>query len=166
MVIDMDLAGHDLAKRLVAIRECTEIRKTEEATVIEEMLDLVFMLPNRERERAWRILASARVFNAVLSNIQGIQQDLWFRGHPISTIVALGSLPDDHGIRLVALSAQNVLTIGITHSIELILDAPLCAAYRGVSRGSCPLRARGPSSPGCSPRAAGSRGRRDSRGSR
>ena len=167
MVIDMDLAERDLAKRLVAIRECTEIRKTEEATVIEEMLDLVFMLPNRERERAWRILASARVFNAVLSNIQGIQQDLWFRGHPISTIVALGSLPDDHGIRLVALSAQNVLTIGITHSIELILDVgPFVRGVQGVSRGSCPLRARGPSSPGCRPRAAGSRGRRDSRGSR
>jgi hypothetical protein len=82
MVIDMDLAEHDLAKRLVAIRECTEIRKTREATVIEEMLDVVFMLPNRERERAWRVLASARVFNAVLSNIQGIQQDLWFRGPP------------------------------------------------------------------------------------
>lgn len=133
MVIDMDLAERDLAKRLVAIRECTEIRKTREATVIEEMLDVVFMLPNRERERAWRVLASARVFNAVLSNIQGIQQDLWFRGHPISTIVALGSLPDDHGIRLVALSAQNVLTIGITHSIELILD--IGPFVRGVREG-------------------------------
>ena len=150
MVIDMDLAEHDLAKRLVAVRECTEIRKTREATVIEEMLDVVFMLPNRERERAWRVLASARVFNAVLSNIQGIQQDLWFRGHPIATIVALGSLPDDHGIRLVALSAQNVLTIGITHSIELILDiGPSSAACRRAWRGSRPLSPRGPSSPGC-----------------
>ena len=74
MVIDMDLAEHDLAKRLVAIRKYTEIRKTREATVIEEMLDVVFMLPNRERERAWRVLASARVFNAELSNIQGIQR--------------------------------------------------------------------------------------------
>ena len=91
------------------------------------------MLRNREREHAWRVLASARVFNAVLSNIQGIQQDVWFRGHPISTIVALGSLPDDHGIRLVALSAQNVLTIGITHSIELILD--IGPFVRGVREG-------------------------------
>ena len=102
MVVDMDLAEQDLGKRLVAIRECTEIRKTREATVIEEMLDVVFMLPNRERERAVAHRSRARACSTrSLSNIQGIQQDLWFRGHPISTIVALGSLPDDHGIRLV-----------------------------------------------------------------
>ncbi len=78
MVVDMDLAEQDLGKRLVAIRECTEIRKTREATVIEEMLDMVFMLPDRERERAWRILASARVFNAVA---------LEHPGHPAGPVV-------------------------------------------------------------------------------
>jgi WS/DGAT/MGAT family acyltransferase len=133
IVVDLPLAEPDIAKRLEAIVACAETRKATEASVIEEMLDLVFMLPGRERERAWQVLASAKVFNLALSNIQGLQQPLYFRGHPIAQVLALAALPEDHGIRLLALSAEDVMTISVTRSPEVVADvAPL---LRGIERG-------------------------------
>lgn len=137
MVLDLDVDEADIAKRLSRICVETPERKGSEAGVIEGLLELVLSLPAPGRDRAFNLIAGARMHNVLLSNIQGVDHALYLRGHEVQAVAALAGLPEGHGLRIVAISAQDHLTFGITVDPNVIPDhEPL---KRGITEGLAKL---------------------------
>jgi diacylglycerol O-acyltransferase / wax synthase len=113
MVLTVPLDEDDPRKLLRVVNEQSRVRKTTGARDIADLMHALMLLPAPLFNRASGALWSSG--NLLFSNIPGPQTDLFIAGNRITSLIGLGNLRGLSSLRVVTLSFEDQVSMGIVY---------------------------------------------------
>jgi diacylglycerol O-acyltransferase len=113
MVLTLPLDEDDPRKLLARVHEQSRVRKTTGARDIATLMHALMLLPTPLFTRASAAMWSTG--NLLFSNIPGPQNDLFIVGNRVTSMFGIGNLRGLSSLRVVTLSFEDQVSIGIVY---------------------------------------------------